>query len=159
MRELHRTSICLVSSLYFLLKKQQHMGEKPLKRTQTTKTQHKSDDGFCFIFYFKFFYFLANGKKMRCPRHRGLLFLCISHCPPPSGCQRLPQTPGHVCPLPACPPRPCPVMPRPGDGQTAQPRVPRGAARSLGNSLVEAAHPVFLSLRTPGDSLRPRRPG
>lgn len=101
----HRTSICLVSSLYFLLKTTttKRWGKKPLKRTKRKKTQHKTDDGFSFIFLFFFFFFsfflfsfffsvfFAIGKKMGCLQHRGFLSLRISHCPQPSGSQMPPR--------------------------------------------------------------------
>lgn len=84
------------------------MGKKTTQE-QKEKTQHKTDDGFCFfdfsfLFFLFFFFFFANGKKMGCPQHRGFLSLCISHCPQPLGCQMLPDTVLHVPDAEASPP-------------------------------------------------------
>lgn len=54
-------------------------GKTTQKNIEEKKTQHKSDNGFCFFSFF-FFLFLANGKKMRRPRHGGFLSLRITRC-------------------------------------------------------------------------------
>lgn len=101
-RQMHLSSFSrfLVSSLYFLLKNNEKMGKNHSKEQKQQKPSTKATMDFVsLIFYLKFFF--ANGKKMRCSQHRGFLSLCISRRPPPSGCQRLPQTPGHPCQTPA----------------------------------------------------------
>lgn len=99
--DLSSLSPFLVSSLYFLLKKQQKDGEKKTTRTKRKKTQHKTNDGFYFESFF--FSFFANGKKMGCPRHRGSSSLHTSRCPQPSGCQTLPDIRLHLADATALP--------------------------------------------------------
>lgn len=93
MRSHHWTSICLVSSLYFLLKINKKMGKKTTQKNKKKekKTQHKTDDGFCF-----FDFFFSNCKKMGCPQHRGLLSLGVSCCPQPLAFHGLPRR-GATC--------------------------------------------------------------
>lgn len=69
------------------------MGKKTTQKNKKEKTQHKSNDGFCF---FDFFFFFCPRQEDEMPSARRILVLWISHCPQPQAA-RAPGTPGHVC--------------------------------------------------------------
>ncbi|KAI5942835.1 Casein kinase I isoform epsilon [Manis javanica] len=116
---------CLLSvfTVFSFIKQQQQkkMGEKTTRKNTKRKTQHKTDDGFCF-----FDFFFANGKKMGCPQHRRSLSLRFPTAHNLQAARRSPNT-SYVHQMPRPHPRPlrrehlC-------AGGAASPRVPSGGA-------------------------------